>query len=115
VVHIPSGSYLDIRLQDTSLADAPAITLNQAYISNLSTFPIRYQMIIPTNSLSQLTYSLSARILQNDRLLYINDRYIQVVFGNDSTITVDIPVIGINQGLNVFFAMNKSKIEKNRF
>ena len=82
------------------MADAPAIDLKQTKISNLFAFPFSYQMDIPNNISPALSYSLSAQITKGDSLLYINDQHIPVTIGINSPITIDIPVITVNQGLH---------------
>lgn len=89
-----------VRLQDTSLADAPAITLKQTTVRNLFAFPLAYQLEVPINKISPgISYSLSARITKGDTLLYINDQHIPVSDTSDSPLSIDIPVISVTQDL----------------
>jgi putative lipoprotein len=108
---VSQGSKLSVSLQDTSMADAPAINLKQIEISNLFAFPFSYQIDIPANISPALSYSLSARITKDDSLLYINDQHISVQIGNDSPMIIDIPVITVNKGLN-YFINDKSKMKE---
>ncbi|CAF1019163.1 unnamed protein product [Adineta steineri] len=92
---ISPGSNLVINLQDTRLADAPAINLAEVKYSDLSAFPYSYEIEIP-DDLPPSSYTLQARITNGQKLLYINDQYVPVPTGDDSSIIKDIPVIRIN-------------------
>lgn len=100
---MPFGSNLIVSLQDTSMADAPATVLKQTHVSNLFAFPFNYQIDIPTNIQSGFSYSLSAQIKKGDTLLFINDQHIPVTIKGDSPMLIDIPVISVNQGLQIYF------------
>jgi uncharacterized lipoprotein YbaY len=109
VTRVPIGSNLIVRLQDTSMADAPAKILKQIQISNLFAFPFSYQLDIPTN-IAPASYSLSAEIKKDNTLLFINDQHIPVTINGDSSMSIDIPVINVNQGLKFVLQRNKSHI-----
>jgi uncharacterized lipoprotein YbaY len=74
------------------MADAPAITLKEAEISNFVNFPINYQIQVPANISPVFSYTLTAYIKNGDTTLYLNEEYTPVTINTNSFITVDIPV-----------------------
>ena len=97
-IRVPSGAVLLVRLQDTSVADAPSIDVKQIRLTPLFAFPFTFQLSIPTNASRALPYSMSARITKGETLLYINDQYVPITIGTASPISVDIPVIAVGKG-----------------
>ncbi len=89
-------------MQDGSLADAPTTILRVAEFSHLGAFPIFYEIEIPADISPALSYSLLARITNDEELLYTNEEYISVQIEADSSTKIDIPVIDVNLSLNIF-------------
>ena len=110
-VRVSSGSTTTISLQDTSLADAAAVTIKQMQVENVFALPFAFEMEIPNNLSPHNTYTLSVRISKGVNLLYINDQHIQVDVSSKSPITQDIPVVRVGQGLTMFCIEN---IERNK-
>jgi uncharacterized lipoprotein YbaY len=102
IIRVLDGSELVVQLRDTSLADARAIIIKDTKISNLVNFPFNYEIEIPENLSSSRTYTLIARISKGDTLLYINDQSIPADMEGDSSLTIDIPVIPVGNGLYFF-------------
>ena len=88
---------LTVDLQDTSLADAPAVVISRT-IGKIVQFPRRFAVKYSASQISDgHTYSLSVTI-KNDReeLLYINDVHIGVIpLGARRTKFIDVPVIRV--------------------
>ncbi|CAF1505248.1 unnamed protein product, partial [Didymodactylos carnosus] len=96
---IPPGARLNVELQDTSLQDAPAITISRSQLTARQ-FPINFELPYSTNQIQAYrTYSISARIVgTNDQLLYINDQNIRISFNsNNQRPIIDVPVIQVSQ------------------
>lgn len=98
VDNVPVGSQLIVRLEDTSIADASAIILKETEISNIVAFPINYQIRVPANISSTMSYTLSARIKKGDIFLYISEENVAVTINTNNPITIDIPVNIISGG-----------------
>jgi len=91
---IPASATATIQIQDTSLADAPATVIGEQIIENPGQFPIAYQVTYdPSVIIDNHTYTMSARITADGRLLFINDMAIPVISRGNPTADVEIPVI----------------------
>ncbi|CAF1474938.1 unnamed protein product [Rotaria sp. Silwood1] len=106
---VPSGSQLIVRLEDTSIANASSIVIKQTEISNIVAFPFYYQIQVPNNISSALSYSLSALIKKGDVLVYVNEQHIPVKIGTESLITIDIPVMFIGEDRSLKPSLNNMK------
>ncbi len=70
---LPPGAVVEVKLLDVSLADAPARTLAEARITDARTSPIAYTLRYDSSQIEpRRTYALQARIVEGDRLLFIN-------------------------------------------
>ena len=96
---LPEGAQWTVELQDTSLADAPAVVIGQAgdaIVDPLAMeipFEIAYDAsaILDTN-----TYTLQARIVDSEgSLLYVNDTAILVLTGGAPSEDVSVPVVAV--------------------
>ena len=86
-----------VQLQDTSIADAPAIFIAQdTHIAAL--FPIPFAIkYCPTQVANGIFFSLTATIRdRTNKLLYINNIYIPVIpLGDTRTTNINVPVIHV--------------------
>lgn len=98
-VVLESAAKLTVALQDTSLADAPAVVIAQG-TGTARRFPMAFTIRYPPSQvINGKSYSLSVTIKdKNNQLLYINDVYVPVVpLGTNRTRFVDVPVIRIKR------------------
>lgn len=105
---LPSGSHVQIQLQDTSLMDAAAKVMGTVTITDAKSFPISYKVKYnPSEIIRGHTYSMSARITAPDgKLRYINDMHIGADVSGNNGANIDIPVIQSKQSLMVNRAMD---------
>lgn len=94
---LPEGAVARVQVNDTSLADVPAVTVGEQVISNPGTFPIPYKVCYdPAKIQAGRTYTMRARIEDSaGSLLYINDTAIPVITRGAPTDDVEIPVIRV--------------------
>ena len=83
---LPAASRLEITLQDVSLADAPAVVIDRIVDNTPGTPPYPFHFRVPEDKLIQgHSYSVSARILHDNKLLFITDTRYQVLAGDDDS------------------------------
>ena len=94
---LPEDAVAQVQVNDTSLADAPAVTLGEQVISNPGSFPIPYEVCYdPAEIQGGHTYTMQARIEDSaGNLLYINDTAIHVITNGNPSDDVEIPVIKV--------------------
>jgi putative lipoprotein len=94
---LPEDATVSIQIQDTSLADAPAVVVGEQIITSATGFPVPYEVTYdPGQIVDNHTYTMSARITGGDgSLLFINDTAILVITQNNPTEDVEIPVIQV--------------------
>jgi putative lipoprotein len=85
-----------VQLQDVSRADAPGLVIGEQRIDSPGQVPIRFQIRYdPTRIDPERTYAISARILQGDRLFFINDTTYRVITrGNPTQIEMILQLVG---------------------
>lgn len=95
-IALPAGSTVQVALQDTSRADAPATTLAETtIITEGENVPIPFSLTYDAGSINpSYTYTLSARILVNDTLRWINTESIPVLTNGAPTNNVSVLVRG---------------------
>ena len=73
---LPPEAELIVRLQDTSRADAPAAVISEQRIQlHGKQPPFQFQIPVdPTRIDQRMTYTVSARVEQAGRLMFINDQ-----------------------------------------
>lgn len=78
---LPADAVITVQLQDTSLADAPAVVLGEQSPENPGAFPIPFAVTYdPEQIQPQNQYTLSARIESRDgALLYTNTEVVPVI------------------------------------
>lgn len=76
-----------ITLEDVSRADAPAVVIAEQELVNPGQPPIAYRLEYPLAAIDQrMTYSVRARIVEGDQLLFTSDTHAPVLTrGADST------------------------------
>ena len=95
-VTLPEGAVVTVRLQDTSLADASAVELGRAVISDADRLPVRFRIEYDPDQISQGNeYSLSARVTLGDELLYVNDT-VHTVLTRGAPRNSDVVVVSTN-------------------
>lgn len=81
-IALPPGAVLSVKLQDTSRADAPAITLAEYNKTITQSVPLPFTLNYQRNQVKAgLSYSLSARIEYQGQLLFINTEHHPVQLG----------------------------------
>ena len=100
---IPNGAKLIIRLQDVSIADAQSDSLAELELKNISNFPIEYQLEVSSSIVRDVPIcAISARIMKDSALLFINDEQTIVDNQSESPQTIDISVIDIRTSKFLF-------------
>jgi putative lipoprotein len=96
-IPLPEDAVVQIQVQDTSLADAPAIVMGEQIITTPGQVPIPYQVCYdPSQIQENHTYSMSVRITDADgKLLFINDTHIPVITRGNPTEEVEVVVIPV--------------------
>lgn len=96
---LPPTAALEVKLQDVSRADAPALTLGEFKRDNAGQVPIPFALQYDTRQLEpNHTYVLQAAIRDGDRLLFVNDVRNEVFLnGADNQEPVEINVILVNR------------------
>lgn len=87
------GAVVTVRLSDVSVADAPATTIAEQVITPEHQVPIPYSLSVdPADLDERRTFSLSARITVDDRLVWTSDTHVPVSAGATTT-GIDILVV----------------------
>lgn len=95
---VPEGATINVQIQDTSKADAPAETIGQQTIEGPGQegsipFAVDYN---PDDIDSRFQYTMSVRIEDGQGgLLFINDTAIPVITNGNPTSGVTVPVIEV--------------------
>ncbi|GAA0695020.1 YbaY family lipoprotein [Marinobacterium maritimum] len=83
---LPADSRLEVRLQDVSRADAPAVLLDMIVRDNIATPPYPFSFRVPADQLQPgHRYAVSARISTGDRLMFTTDSHYGVLAGEEDT------------------------------
>lgn len=70
---LPAGAIVNVQLQDTSRADAPAIVVGEQVIQNPEQFPISFEIEYdPAQIDERHVYSMRVRIDAEGKLIFIN-------------------------------------------
>ena len=85
---------VQVQIQDTSLADAPAKVIGEQIIESPGQVPIPYEVCYDSSQIEDNhTYTMRARISDSaGNLLWINDTAIPVITNGNPTENVEIPV-----------------------
>ena len=83
-IAVPPGTRLEIRLLDISRADAPARTVAELTLPSAGLPPYRFELPYAADRLeARHRYSLQAKLLYGERLLFITDQQYPVEAGRD--------------------------------
>lgn len=94
-VDLPDGAVVEVRLLDTSRADASAITIGEQVIRDARRLPVAFRIPYdPADIDERLDYTLQARITLGERLLYVNDT-VHPVLTSGAPRNSDIEVIRV--------------------
>ena len=94
-VELPDGAVVKVSLQDTSRADAPAVTLGEEVIRDARRLPVAFRIPYDPADIDQRNeYTLQASVTLGERLLYTNDTVHTVLTGGSSEDS-DIEVIRV--------------------
>ncbi|MER9447652.1 MULTISPECIES: YbaY family lipoprotein [unclassified Mesorhizobium] len=78
-IALPPNAVLSIQLADVSLADAPAAIVGERKVAPAGQVPIKFEISFdPTVIRPNMTYALQARIIADDKLLFVTDSRYQV-------------------------------------
>jgi heat shock protein HslJ/uncharacterized lipoprotein YbaY len=96
-IALPEDAVVQVQIQDTSLADAPAEVIGEQIIENPGQVPIPYEVCYDPGLIQDNhSYSMSARITDGDgNLLWINDTVTPVITRGNPTEDEEIPVIQV--------------------
>jgi putative lipoprotein len=95
---VPEGATINVQIQDTSKADAPAEMIGQQTIEGSGqegaiSFAVDYN---PDDIDSRFQYTMSVRVEDGQGgLLFINDTAIPVITNDNPTSGVTVPVIAV--------------------
>ena len=82
-IAVPPGVRLEVALLDVSRADAPSVTLAEVLVSEAGLPPYRFALPYdPARLEARHRYTVRARLLHGDRLLFTTDRSYPVQAGN---------------------------------
>ncbi len=94
---LPEGAFWSIELQNTSLADAPAVLVAEAggVIEDPSVTELEFVIPYDPEAIVETdTYSLQARVQDaNGDLLYVNDTAVMVLTDEGASTEVTFPVV----------------------
>ena len=98
-VTLPADAIISVELQDTSLADAPAVTIGETspVITDPTVVEIPFEIAYDPAAIDELnTYTVSVRIEDAaGTLLFINDTSVPVITNDAPTEDVPVPVIDV--------------------
>ena len=91
-----------VKLIDISRADAPAITIGEQIIENPGQVPIAFEIEYdPTDIDERFTYAVGVRIMEGDRLAFINDTRYEVITRGSPT-HVDMVLVKVGAAPTAF-------------
>lgn len=96
-IALPEDAVVNVQIQDTSIADAPAEVIGEQTIESTGQVPIPYEICYdPDQIQDNHTYTMRARITDSQgNLLWINDTAIPVITNGNPTENVEIPVVQV--------------------
>ena len=94
---LPDDAVVQVQLQDTSLADAPAMVIGEQIVTNPGQVPVPFEVCYdPDQIQANHTYTMSVRITDGaGKLLFINDTAIPVITRGSPTENIEIVVIPV--------------------
>jgi uncharacterized lipoprotein YbaY len=96
-VELPAGATVNVKLLDTSLADASAVELGRDVIENTQSLPVSFSIEYDPNDIEgRAEITLQARVEVGDDLLYINDT-VHPVLTRGNPRNSDVQVISVSE------------------
>ena len=94
-IALTPNAAVEIKLQDVSRADAPAVTMGEQIIENPGQVPIAFEIEYdPADIDDRFTYAIGGRITESGELAFINDTRYQVIT-RDSPTHVDMVLVKV--------------------
>ena len=94
-IALTPNAAVEIKLQDVSRADAPAVTMGEQIIENPGQVPIAFEIEYdPADIDDRFTYAIGVRITESGELAFINDTRYQVIT-RDSPTHVDMVLVKV--------------------
>ena len=85
-ISLSPNAVVEIKLQDVTWIDAPAVTIAEQIITNPGQVPIAFEIEYAPSEIDERSrYALLARITEEDRLLFINDTAYEVITNGKPT------------------------------
>ena len=79
-IALTPNAVVEIKLIDVSRADAPAVTIGEQVIEDPGQVPIAFEIEYdPSDIDERFTYAVQVRIMEGDKLAFINDTRYQVI------------------------------------
>ena len=79
-IALTPNAAVEIKLQDVSRADAPAVTMGEQIIENPGQVPIAFEIEYdPADIDDRFTYAIGVRITESAELTFINDTRYQII------------------------------------
>ena len=101
-IALTPDAVIEIKLVGISRADAPAITVGEQVIQNPGQVPIAFEIGYNADDIDErFTYAVQARIMEGDRLAFINDTAYHVITRGSPT-NVDLVLVVVEQDVAVF-------------
>ena len=95
-IALSSQAMVEVKLIDVSRADAPAVTIGEQIIENPGQVPIPFEIQYdPSDIDERFTYAVQVRIMESDRLAFINDtRYPVITRGGPTHVDMVLVKVG---------------------
>ena len=94
-IALAPDAVVEVKLSDVSQADAPAVTIGEQIIENPGQVPIAFEIEYDQEDIDErFTYAIQVRIMEGDRLAFINDTSYQVITRDNPT-HVDIVLVKV--------------------
>ena len=96
-IALAPNAVVEVKLIDISRADAPAVTIGEQIIENPGQVPISFEIEYDPSAIDQrFVYAVQVRIIEGDRLAFINDTRYQVIT-RDSPTQVDMVLVRVGR------------------
>ncbi len=102
-IALTPGAVVEVKLQDVSRADAPAITIGEQTIENPGQVPIAFEIEYdPADIDDRFSYAIGVRITESGELAFINDtRYSVITRDNPTHVDMVLVKVGGSPSLPV--------------
>ena len=94
-IALSPGAVVEVKLSDVSRADAPAVTIGEQIIDNPGQVPIAFEIEYDPEEIDErFTYAVQVRIIEGDKLAFINDTVYNVIT-RDNPAHVDMVLVKV--------------------